>query len=285
MGKGVAAALAKEAEVIIVARSEERAKATVDELGPNASYVLADLARLADVRRVTEELHAQHDALDGIFVNAGLGYAAGRVETEDGMDSHFQVNYLSHFMLTLNLLDLLERSEHGGRVIFNVASFGEMDWDDLQMERAWGYERGIGQAMVAKRMLVARLHALCRARDDSRVSFVGFQIPKTVWSNQINIIPWPMRFMATVVKLFGGFISIDDCGRIMAPLFTEPHASSLRRSGKLITEKKGALVEIPDTDFVLDPAEQDRLWRVSLALSDDDATRRIADQLVDKLAS
>lgn len=46
--------------------------------------------------------------------------------------SHFQVNYLSQFMLTLNLLDLLKKSTKGGRVIFNATRMGEILWEDIQ---------------------------------------------------------------------------------------------------------------------------------------------------------
>jgi len=67
------------------------------------------------------------------------------------------LNYLSQFMLTLNLLDLLEKSENGGRVIFNVTKGGEILWDDIHMEKKWGYEKGIQQAMVAKRMFYVSL--------------------------------------------------------------------------------------------------------------------------------
>ena len=154
-------------------------------------------------------------------MNAGLGYAAKRVETEDGMDSHFQVNYLSQFMLTLNLLDLLDESENGGRVVFNVTQRGEIFWDDMQMKKKWGFENGVHQAMVAKRMFYLRLHNLCRNITDSKVSLIGFQISKTVWTNQINIIPLFMKTMARVMKCFGTFISIEKCGMIMSPLFTE----------------------------------------------------------------
>ena len=87
-----------------------------------------------------------------------------RVETEDGMDSHFQVNYLSQFMLTLNLLNLLENSENGGRVIFNVTRGGKIFWDDIQMKKNWSFENGIHQAMVAKRMFLVKLHDLYRKR-------------------------------------------------------------------------------------------------------------------------
>lgn len=275
MGKGVAMALSPDHEVIVLARSEELAKARVTELGPKASYVICDLTRLSDVSAAVAKLRSDHQHLDGIFINAGIGYARRRIETEDGMDAHFQVNYLSQMMLLLQLLDLLEASEIGARVVFNVADFGELFWDDLQMERKWGYERGIGQGMVAKRMLLRRLHELYAGRERPLVSFVGFQIAKTVWSNQLNIIPWTLRLPARVAKLFGSFISIEECGHIMAPLFTEPHTASLSRSGKMITQKSGAFVEVPEKDFVLDPAARERLWRLSLDLCDD-ATRSIA---------
>ena len=131
MGKGVAKVLADidnhAHEIIILCRSKELGEAVVTELvnatsNMKISIILCDLTKLADVKRAIIEIHNKHEFLDGIFINAGLGYAAKRVETEDGFDSHFQVNYLSQFMLTLNLLDLLKKSEKGGRIIFNVTS-------------------------------------------------------------------------------------------------------------------------------------------------------------------
>ncbi len=212
MGKGVAKVLSgidnQIHEIIILCRSKERGGVTVKELeaatkNNKISMVLCNLTKLSDVRKAIEEIHSQHETLDGLFVNAGLGYAAKRVETEDGMDPHFQVNYLSQFMLTLNLLDLLEKSENGGRVIFNVTETGEIFWDDIQMKNKWGYEDAIHQAMVAKRMFCDRIHNLYKGRNGSKVSFIGFQIHKTVWTNQINIIPFFMKSMATLMKLFG----------------------------------------------------------------------------------
>lgn len=73
-----------------------------------------------NVQTVIAAIRAGNSSLDGVFINAGVGYAARRVETVDGMDTHFQVNYLSQFMLTPHLLDLLEKSDSGGRVVFNV---------------------------------------------------------------------------------------------------------------------------------------------------------------------
>lgn len=290
MGKGVAKVLAgsdsQMHEIIILCRSTERGEATAEELiavtkNKKISMVLCDLTKLSDVRKAIQEIHSQHEFLDGIFVNAGLGYAAKRVETEDGMDSHFQVNYLSQFMLTLNLLDLLERSETGGRVIFNVTKGGEILWDDMQMKKEWGYVKGIHQAMVAKRMFSARLHNVCRKIQGSRVAFIGFQISKTVWTNQINIIPFFMKTMAKVMKFFGGFISIEKCGVIMFPLFTEKKEESLMKSGKLVTWKKKKFIEMQEDKVVFDGKMQDKLWEISLDLCKDEKTTQIAKKLLD----
>ncbi len=289
MGKGVAKVLAGSDnqihEIIILCRSEERGKATIKELEASTknnkiSLILCDLTKLSDVQKAIKEIHSQHDFLDGLFINAGLGYAPERVETEDGMDSHFQVNYLSQFMLTLNLLDLLEKSENGGRVIFNVTEGGEIFWDDMQMKKKWGYESGIHQAMVAKRMFCDRLHNYYRNNEGSGLSFIGFQIAKTVWSNQINIIPLPMKIMATVMKIFGTFISIEECGMIMSPLFTENQEESLKRSGKFITWKKNKFTEIAQDNSVYDKKMQDKLWNISLDLCKDKKTTQIAEKFI-----
>lgn len=269
MGKGVALVLADQGhEVVILGRSKDLCVGLVQELAKRSeadihSYVLCDLARLTDVRAAIDTIQDRFQVLDGVFVNAGIGYAPARVVTEDGMDAHFQVNYLSQFLLTRRLMPRLERSEHGGRVVFNAANFGALDLDDLQLAKGWGYERAIGQAMVAKRMFVVELRN--RAENDL-VSFIGFHIAKTVWTNQLSLIPSPMRWMAWAARLFGQFISIERCGAIMAPLFTDNRALTRERSGQLLTWKNGVFEPIPPDEGVLDPEKRQRLWRMSLEL-------------------
>jgi len=286
MGKGVAKILAgNDHEIIILCRSKESGEATIKELealtkNNKISMVLCDLTKLSDVQNAINEIHSQHEFLDGIFVNAGLGYAAKREETEDGMDPHFQVNYLSQFMLTLNLLGLLEKSKGGGRVIFNVTEGGEIFWDDMQMQKKWGYEDGIHQAMVAKRMFSERMHKLYKDRTDSKVSFIGFQIHKTVWTNQINIIPFFMKTMATLMKLFGTFISIEECGQVMSPLFTESQEESLKKSGRFITWKNDQFTDMKHDDYASDSKLQDELWNISLDLCKDEKTVQIAQKFI-----
>ncbi len=288
MGKGVAKVLAgidnQIHEVILLCRSKELGEATIRELESSTmnkkiSFVLCDLTRLRDVRNAIGEIQSKHKYLDCIFINAGLGYGAKRVETEDRMDSHFQVNYLSQFMLTLNLLNLLENSQNGGRVIFNVTRGGKIFWDDIQMKKDWSYENGIHQAMVAKRMFLVKLHDIYREMNGSNVSFIGFEISKTVWSNQINIIPFSMKMMATMMKWLGTFISIEKCGMIMAPLFTEKQEESLKKSGKIVTWKNNEFIGIKEDEMVFNPEMQERLWAIGLELCRDEKTVKIANSI------
>ena len=288
MGKGVASALAgldnQKHEIIILCRSRELGEKVVGEIenstsNNQVSIIQCDLVKLSDVSHAIKEIYSKHEYLDGIFVNAGLGYAARKLETEDGMDPHFQVNYLSQFYLVLNLIDLLNKSEKGGRIIFNVFNRGSIFWDDLQMNTKWDYVKGVHQAMAAKRMFLYKLDHLHRAANNTGLSLIGFQIPKTVWSNQINIIPLPMRIMATVTKMFGSFISINKCGEIMAPLFTEDQQESLKKSGKLISWNNSQFIEIEDSTQSLNCEAQERLWKLSLELIADEKTNQISDYL------
>jgi hypothetical protein len=288
MGKGVAKVLAgidnQIHEVIMLCRSKALGEATIKEIESSTnnikiSIVICDLTKLTDVRNAINEIQSKHKFIDGMFINAGLGYAARCVETEDGMDSHFQVNYLSQFMLTLNLLNLLENSQNGGRVIFNVTRGGKIFWDEIQMKKSWSYENGIHQAMVAKRMLFVKLHDLYKSVKGPKVSFIGFEISKTVWSNQLNIIPFSMKTMATVMKFFGTFISIEECGKIMAPLFTENQEESLKKSGKFVTWKNNEFIKMQEEETLLSREILERLWETSLELCMDEKTTQIAEKL------
>ena len=85
-----------------------------------------------------------------------------------------------------------------------------------------------------------------------------------------------MKMMATVMKYFGTFISIEECGMIMAPLFTEKHEESLKKSGKFVTWKKNKLIGIKEEEIVFNREMQERLWKISLELCKDERTTKIA---------
>jgi NAD(P)-dependent dehydrogenase (short-subunit alcohol dehydrogenase family) len=156
LGRHVARDLASQGWTVLVhGRSPERAADVV----PGARVYIADLSSLAEVRRMADEVLASEGSLDVLVNNAGIGSGAGasREESADGYELTFAVNYLSHFLLTLRLLDLLKGSAPS-RVV-NVASAGQhaIDFDDVQLEHGWSGGRAYAQSKLAQIMFTFSL--------------------------------------------------------------------------------------------------------------------------------
>ncbi len=167
LGRRVARDLAAEgATVLLHGRSRERAEATVREIGEEAendglSYYLADLSSLEEVRRLAEEVSSDHERLDVLVNNAGIGSGPSggshRRVSKDGFELVFAVNYLSCFLLTNLLLPLL-RGSAPARVV-NVASAGQspIDFDDVMLERGYDGWRAYAQSKLAQIMFTFSL--------------------------------------------------------------------------------------------------------------------------------
>src|SRR3954447_14958700 len=106
---GIGAAAARElckrgAKVVLVGRSATATKQVAGSIG--ADYLLADFARLREVRDLATSLLATYPTIDVLINNAG-GIFSPRLETEDGHEMTFQVNHLAPFLLTALLQDRL----------------------------------------------------------------------------------------------------------------------------------------------------------------------------------
>jgi NAD(P)-dependent dehydrogenase (short-subunit alcohol dehydrogenase family) len=142
VGRSTALELARRGfHVVIAARDAAKAEATRREITTaagtdNVEVILADLASLRQVRRLAKTFGERQRTLDVLVNNAGV-FLPHRVETEDGFEASFQINYLSHFLLTQLLLEPLGRSPQG-RIInlsSSVHSIGKFEVDNLQSDR------------------------------------------------------------------------------------------------------------------------------------------------------
>ena len=148
------------AHVIVHGRNEERGREVVDRINEegegSAVFRAADLASLDEVRELAEWVRGEYDRLDVLVNNAGiwLDPDAGRVLNDEGVEMHFQVNYLAHFLLTHELLDLLRASgtaESPSRVV-HVSSVAQrpIDFDDPMMDDEYSDGRGYAQSKLAQ---------------------------------------------------------------------------------------------------------------------------------------
>ena len=114
----------------------------------------ADFSRLGDVRALAERVAAHHPRLDALVNNAGVGTTlpgdGARVESHDGYELRFQVNYLAPYLLTRLLLATLEASAPA-RVV-NVSSLGQepVDFDDVMLERHYSGHDAYCQSKLAQ---------------------------------------------------------------------------------------------------------------------------------------
>jgi NAD(P)-dependent dehydrogenase (short-subunit alcohol dehydrogenase family) len=163
MGRALAAVLAGEgATVLVHGRDQGRIAATVAEVtaaagspGRVRSYQ-ADLARLAEVRALADQVIENEPHLDALVNNAGIGInepgGGARQESADGIELRFAVNYLAGYALSRHLLPLLTRSAPAR--IVNVASVGQqaIDFGDVMLTRDYDGMRAYRQSKLAQVM-------------------------------------------------------------------------------------------------------------------------------------
>jgi NAD(P)-dependent dehydrogenase (short-subunit alcohol dehydrogenase family) len=160
VGRKVALELAAAgAEVLVHGRDRERGEAVVAaarNAGSNsAMFYRADLSSLAAVRELAAAVRRDHDRLDVLINNAGIGSASGgrqRRVSADGHELRFAVNYLAGFLLTRLLLPLLAASKPAR--IVNVASDGQstIDFDDVMLTRRYDGGKAYTQSKLAQVM-------------------------------------------------------------------------------------------------------------------------------------
>ncbi|OCH95136.1 NAD(P)-binding protein [Obba rivulosa] len=116
IGYEVARALAlAHARVLLIAQTGEHGEDAVAKIkadqstsGPmvDVTFVQCDLGNAHDVQRVADRIREQEGRLDLLICDAGVGVNKFDVSA-DGLDRHFSVNHLGHFLLTNRLLPLM----------------------------------------------------------------------------------------------------------------------------------------------------------------------------------
>lgn len=162
LGRALAAELARGgATVLVHGRDPRRIADTVREVtdaaGGQAGRVRAyqaDLASLAGVRALADQVIASEPRLDVLVNNAGVGATVPgdgvRQESADGYELRFAVNYLAGYALTRLLLPLLRQSAPSR--IVNVSSLGQqaIDFDNVMLTRDYDGGRAYRQSKLAQ---------------------------------------------------------------------------------------------------------------------------------------
>ena len=139
----------------LLCRSEQAEAQTRLHLGPSPPILIADLADLEAVDRISRQLIDEADVIDTLVLNAGLQLAGTRAPqwSRQGIELTFAVNQLAHQRLLENLLPLLKRGHQPRAVItasdvHNPLSGGGRVGRPADLGSLDGLRSGTGFAMV-----------------------------------------------------------------------------------------------------------------------------------------
>jgi NAD(P)-dependent dehydrogenase (short-subunit alcohol dehydrogenase family) len=151
------------ARIVVVARDEARAQATMRKLEAKAPKLghrmhLADLSSMAETRKVGAAIAASEPRIDVLINNAGALFSERRV-TPEGLEQTFALNHMAYFVLTEALRDNLVASTPS-RVVSTSSSAHQgasLDFDDLQSAKGYGGLKVYGRSKLANILFTREL--------------------------------------------------------------------------------------------------------------------------------
>ncbi|MCX7282728.1 MAG: SDR family NAD(P)-dependent oxidoreductase [Novosphingobium sp.] len=238
-------------QVIGTGRNRQRCDDAARELGGERFTMLcADLARMAEVERIADEIAALAPRIDVLCNNAG-GVVAERRVTMDGLEETFAANHLAPFLLTRLLMHALSP---GARVIATSsdghAHVPGMNWDDLGFEDGWQSGRAYCQAKLGN---VLFTRELARRYGPAIVSHALH--PGNVDSNFASHCEPGMKAYMETIRPHS--ITPEQAAEALVWLGTSEEAG--RISGRYFE----GLTEAAPSPAALDDAAAARLWEVS----------------------
>ena len=250
---------ARGATVVLLCRDAgrgEAARARIIEATSNdrVELLLTDMGSQAQVRRIAAEFRERHDQLHILVNNAGA-IQRRRELTEDGLERTFAANHLGTFLLTRQLLDLVQASAPAR--IINVASSaharGPLDFADLDSSEDWAGMRAYGRSKLGNVMFS---YELARRLESSGVTVNAIH-PGLVATRFGRGVRW-VRLGIAVARWF--MVSPEDSGADIVHLATAPELEGVTGTYFVRREQQQS------SEFSRDESLQQRLWTASEVL-------------------
>jgi NAD(P)-dependent dehydrogenase (short-subunit alcohol dehydrogenase family) len=129
-------------EIILHGRNEMRGLLVREDIikqtgNSKIHYINADLTDFGKIDTMVKVLYSRFEKLDVLLNNAGV-METRRTVLPNGFEKTFMVNHLAPFSLTLQLLDLLSKSQEARIVnVSSMAQSGSIDFANLNGEKRY----------------------------------------------------------------------------------------------------------------------------------------------------
>jgi NAD(P)-dependent dehydrogenase (short-subunit alcohol dehydrogenase family) len=253
------------AYVLGTSRSLQRAEEACKSVRGRTSPLQLELSDFDSVVACAEKIRSLNSPIDMLVLNAGYRGGGNERQLINGIEKHFLVNHLGHFLLVNRLLDRLYLSWQGrivvvsSRTAYRDAPESGILFDDLQMSRHYSDKQAYGHSKLANALFSLELgRLLMGTRITSNALHPG--LINTEIDRNLNGF---MQFAWGALTAVSGK-NVEEGAATSCFVATSPLLGST--SGKYFEDCNA--VEVQDS-FMQDMAMADRLWFLSEELTKD----------------
>lgn len=255
------------AHVVGTSRSLERAQAACAKVRGVSSPLQLELAEPESIIACANAVRSINLPLDILVCNAGYLGAGGERQLVNGIEKHFAINHLGHFILVNRLLGRLYMANQGRIVVVGSRSGYEsapregIEFDNLDASRDYKDRRAYGHSKLANALFSLHLARLLRGtRITSNALHPG--VINTEIDRHMNRF---MQTMFSVATTLGYGKTIEQGAATSCYVATSPLLGST--SGQFFEDCNA--VHLVGDNHMHNEAMAERLWQVSEDLTRD----------------
>jgi NAD(P)-dependent dehydrogenase (short-subunit alcohol dehydrogenase family) len=156
------------AYVVGTSRSLENASAACRRVEGTTTPLQLELSDFESVVACANDIRSINSPVDMLVCNAGYLGAGGKPELINGLEKHFVINHLGHFVFVNRLLGRMYLAYQGrvvvvaSRASYTSAPEAGIEFDNLDASRDYGDRRAYGQSKLANVLFALELGKLLR---------------------------------------------------------------------------------------------------------------------------
>jgi len=249
------------AHVLGTARTPESGRAACDSVAGETTPLVLELSDFSSVVACADRVQAMGVEIDILICNAGAIFS--ELRQINGLEAHFVINHLGHFILVNRLLDLVRAAAGGRVVIVGSRAHRSAPEDGIQFGDLSGASWFDRQAAYGHSKLANGLHSLelSRRLEGTRATSNVLH-PGVVRTNITRNLP---GWQQAAFRLYGYFFlkSLEEGAATTCYVATHPDLANV--SGCYFADSRPAT---PNANMQ-DPEMASRLWEVSESLTRD----------------
>ena len=255
------------AYVVGTSRSLERASAVCSRVPGTTTPLPLELSNLDSVVDCANAVRSINLPLDILVCNAGYLGGSGARQLVNGVEKHFAINHLGHFVLVNRLAGRLYMADQGRIVVvgsragYTSAPEGGIEFDNL--DAAVGYEdrRAYGHSKLANALFALHLGKLLKG---TRITANALH-PGVINTEIDRHMSGMTQFAFSIAARLGYGKSIEQGAATSCYVATSPLLGAT--SGKYFEDCNA--VTVLGQGHIHDEAMAERLWEVSQGLTAD----------------